>query len=627
MNYTGSFRILYLPYSDFTYVFMRLISLIGLFSFVFSFVVEGKNAFILQHGKELNQHPRLLFSKQEELRIRDLFGTEPLLDSLRVSLMKEAERLLLLSPQEDPRRKIRNTKDILSVSREQIYRIVNLALAYRLSGDSRFVEKAEKELLNVCNYSDWDPIHYLDVAEMTTAVAIGYDWLYDVLSPSTKQVVVQSIKTKALDLVVEEYKTGNADSWAKRETNWNVVCNTGMVLGALAIGENYPELAKYIIDEAVKYIPNCLKHFAPDGVCYEGPAYWGYTNMYLSLLLKVLNDNFGEDFGLSEMKGVDKSVLYYMYSTSPSGKIFNFANSSSTQPAAEPIYFYFSRAFNQPEVASFYRNILSRTVQSEKYFRFYFLSIPWYDTASSFTDTLPKLKVYEGINDIVVFNGDRNIPNNIYLIAKTGDPDMAHQQLDIGTFIVETNGIRWTDDLGSDNYNLPGFWDYKPGGQRWSYFRNSNFSHNTLSIDHKLQNSAGMGEIKQQDDKVAQPFVTVDMSTAYVGQSSFVYRTFRLLDNTRILVTDSVGLQRSSQSVQWSVITSADIECRGDIAILRKDGKSFFMKIVSPSNAFFTIKSVKRATEVEKPIEGYKLLSTSVSGESVQVIKIILSGE
>ena len=536
---------------------MRLINLIGLFFLLFSFVVTGRDLSVRQSGKELLQHPRLLFSKQEEQRIRDLFGTEPLLDSLYVGLMKEAERLLLVPPQEDPRREIKNTKDILPISREQVYRMVNLALAYRLSGDRRFAEKAEKELVHVCNFPDWDPIHYLDVAEMTTAVAIGYDWLYDVLTPSTRQLVVHSIKTKALDLVVEEYNTGNADSWAKRETNWNVVCNTGMVLGALAIEEHYPELAKHIIGEAVRYIPNCLKHFAPDGVCYEGPAYWGYTNMYLSLLLKALNDNFGGDFGLSEMVGVDKSVLYYMHSTSPSGKIFNFANSGSTAPAAEPIYFYFSRAFNQPEVATFYRDVLSKTVHEGNYFRFYFLSIPWYDTASSTADVLPKLKVYEGINDIVVFNGNRNIPNSLYLIAKTGDPDMAHQQLDIGTFIVEMNGIRWTDDLGTDNYNLPGFWDYKPDGQRWTYFRNSNFSHNTLSIDHKLQNSAGTGEIDRLDDRAAQPFVTMNMSTAYAGQSRFVYRTFRMLDDTRILVTDSVGLQSPSQSVQWSVITSA----------------------------------------------------------------------
>lgn len=606
---------------------MRLINLIGLFFLLFSFVVTGRDLSVRQSGKDLLQHPRLLFSKQEEQRIRDLFGTEPLLDSLYVGLMKEAERLLLVPPQEDPRREIKNTKDILPISREQVYRMVNLALAYRLSGDRRFAEKAEKELVHVCNFPDWDPIHYLDVAEMTTAVAIGYDWLYDVLAPSTRQLVVHSIKTKALDLVVEEYNTGNADSWAKRETNWNVVCNTGMVLGALAIEEHYPELAKHIIGEAVRYIPNCLKHFAPDGVCYEGPAYWGYTNMYLSLLLKALNDNFGGDFGLSEMVGVDKSVLYYMHSTSPSGKIFNFANSGSTAPAAEPIYFYFSRAFNQPEVATFYRDVLSKTVHEENYFRFYFLSIPWYDTASSTADALPKLKVYEGINDIVVFNGNRNIPNSLYLIAKTGDPDMAHQQLDIGTFIVEMNGIRWTDDLGTDNYNLPGFWDYKPDGQRWTYFRNSNFSHNTLSIDHKLQNSAGTGDIDRLDDRAAQPFVTMNMSTAYAGQSRFVYRTFRMLDDTRILVTDSVGLQSPSQSVQWSVITSADVECKGNTAVLRKDGKSFSLKIASPTNASFTTKAAKRGTEAEKPIEGYTVLSASVSGEPVQVIKVLLSGE
>lgn len=606
---------------------MRLINLIGLFFLLFSFVVTGRDLSVRQSGKDLLQHPRLLFSKQEEQRIRDLFGTEPLLDSLYVGLMKEAERLLLVPPQEDPRREIKNTKDILPISREQVYRMVNLALAYRLSGDRRFAEKAEKELVHVCNFPDWDPIHYLDVAEMTTAVAIGYDWLYDVLAPSTRQLVVHSIKTKALDLVVEEYNTGNADSWAKRETNWNVVCNTGMVLGALAIEEHYPELAKHIIGEAVRYIPNCLKHFAPDGVCYEGPAYWGYTNMYLSLLLKALNDNFGGDFGLSEMVGVDKSVLYYMHSTSPSGKIFNFANSGSTAPAAEPIYFYFSRAFNQPEVATFYRDVLSKTVHEGNYFRFYFLSIPWYDTASSTADALPKLKVYEGINDIVVFNGNRNIPNSLYLIAKTGDPDMAHQQLDIGTFIVEMNGIRWTDDLGTDNYNLPGFWDYKPDGQHWTYFRNSNFSHNTLSIDHKLQNSAGTGEIDRLDDRAAQPFVTMNMSTAYAGQSRFVYRTFRMLDDTRILVTDSVGLQSPSQSVQWSVITSADVECKGNTAVLRKDGKSFSLKIASPTNASFTTKAAKRGTEAEKPIEGYTVLSASVSGEPVQVIKVLLSGE
>ena len=89
---------------------MRLSNIVGLFFLLFSFVAMGRNLPVRQPGKELRQHPRLLFSKQEEQRVRDLFGTEPLLDSLRASLMKEAERLLSVLPQEDPRQKIKTRK-------------------------------------------------------------------------------------------------------------------------------------------------------------------------------------------------------------------------------------------------------------------------------------------------------------------------------------------------------------------------------------------------------------------------------------------------------------------------------------------------------------------------------------
>ena len=93
------------------------------------------------------------------------------------------------------------------------------------------------------------------------------------------------------------------------------------------------------------------------------------------------------------------------------------------------------------------------------------------------------------------------------------------------------------------------------------------------------------------------------MSTTYAGQSRFVYRTFRMLDDVRILVTDSIGLQNPSQSVQWSVITSANVECKGNTDVLEKDGKSFSLQIVSPVDAFFTARAAKRGTEADKPIE------------------------
>jgi hypothetical protein len=569
-------------------------------------------------GKTLRPHPRLLFVEEDGARLEALQNADPLLSGLERELQAAAEKLLHVPLQT-------YREDMLSVSREQVYRMITLSLAFRMTGDKRFATRAEKELNQVCDFPDWHPNHYLDVAEMTTAVAIGYDWLYGSLSPETRLKIVSSIKTKALDLVVEEYRTGDRNSWVKRDNNWNVVCNTGMTLGALAVAEQYPDLCRQIVENAVKYVPNCIDHYAPDGVCYEGPAYWDYANIYLSLLLKSLDDNFGNDFGLSDLPGVAQAALCHVRTVSPSGRVFNFADAESDAPTMNPVYFYFSRKFNQPEVAAFYRRLLSeRPEQADASRWFYFLSIPWFDPVPFPGRAVPRLEVYGGVNDLAVFNGDKSVPGHIYLIAKTGDPDMAHQQLDVGTFIVETDSVRWSDDPGADNYSLPGFWEYKPDGRRWNYFRNTNFSHNTLSIDGKLQYSEGTGEIESCDSS-EHPAVVMNLSGVYSGQAKSVRRKFFMPDDTRMVITDSVELLSASQRVCWSMITAAEVACTGNTAVLSKDGKNFYLKIVSPSGASFVTEKAKIFTPEEDSIEGYTLVSTTVSGRREQVIGIEMS--
>lgn len=559
---------------------------------------QASSTIVLEY--KILSHPRLFFPQEGEEKLKEQIKTIPLAGNLYKKLLEEADSLLSV-PLQAYTLQDGYIPNMLGQSRNQIYRNLTLALAYRMTNDPRYLKKAEEELINVCHFPQWNPRHYLDVAEMTTAVAIGYDWLYADLEETTKQLIVDAIKTKALDLAIEEYKIARSGSWAKRETNWNVVCNTGMVIGAMAIAEDYPEQAGEIIQNAIQNVPNCLKHYAPDGICYEGPAYWGYTNIYLSLLLSVLNDNFNQDFGLSGLEGVDKAARYYVESTSPSGKIFNFANSGSTSPDTNPIYFFFSKHFNQPEVAAFYRDILSKQLEKPQAGNwFFFMSLPWFDnTPFEREKNHSKLQVFKGINDIGVLRGDQDTAHFIYLIAKGGDPDEAHQQMDVGTFIVETDGVRWSDDPGADSYDLPGFWDYSPHGQRWHYFRNTNFGHNTLAIDEKIQYSAGAGKIITYNDQIPQPYFTIDMTTAYDGQASSVLRTFTLEDYRSVSITDKVSLISSSQEITWNMVTAAQISNKGKEAVLTKDGKSFSLKIISPENAVFTSKQATRFTEKE----------------------------
>lgn len=182
----------------------------------------------------LPNHPRLLFTGAETSEVKELIKNEPLAGELALYLKAEADSIA-----EAPQLPYEMDKygNMLWTSRAYVYRLGTLSLAYRIYGEDKYLKAANDAILWVCNFPDWDPKHYLDTAEMTTAVAIAYDWLFAELPQATKQLVKASIYKNAIHRVLREYEKGGPGSWAKRETNWNVVCNTGMVLGALAVAE------------------------------------------------------------------------------------------------------------------------------------------------------------------------------------------------------------------------------------------------------------------------------------------------------------------------------------------------------------------------------------------------------
>lgn len=555
-------------------------------------------------------HPRLLFTGAEETAVKQLIQNDPLAGELAEFLKAKADTLTITPQKPYLKDKYGN---ILWTSRAYVNRLGTLALAYRIYGERKYLDAANEALLWVCNYPDWDPSHYLDTAEMATAVAIAYDWLYDTLPASTKELVKKCLYERAIVRVLREYEKGGSGSWAKRETNWNVVCNTGMVIAALGIAEDYPKETAVILDNAAKYMPNCLKHFAPDGVCYEGPAYWQYTASYLALYLKAVADNDNGKGDIAQLPGLERTVLYQKRTLTPSGRLFNFGNAGADAQNS-PAFFLFSRMYSQPEVAEWYREKLKLTLQDNLLLhQLFFLSLPWFDNASpEKAEKMPALEIYHNtINDIIVFNGNRKKKGSLFLIAKGGEPRQAHQHLDGGTFIVESNGVCWTEDLGSDDYSLPGFWDGRPDGQRWKYFRNNNLSHNTLSIDHKIQYANGEAFVCEEHPEAKQPSAKLDMTTLYKDQASSVFRTFKLLNDYTIEITDEVELLSPQSIISWISSTKAQVEVEGNRVHLTRDGKHFYMEIIAPVGAVFKTYPAKNTYKGEYPIEGYNMLEAT----------------
>lgn len=570
-------------------------------------------------GYVSSTHPRLLFNKVEEKEVKKLIKKDPLVGKLASFLKEKADSMVVLPQLTYDLNKYGN---ILYTSRAYVTRLGTLSLTYRLYGEQKYLDAVNKTLLWICDYKDWDPKHFLDTAEMTTAVAIAYDWLFDVLPESTRQKVKESIYKNAISIVLREYEKGGPGSWAKRETNWNVVCNTGMTLGALAVAEDYPKETATILENAARYIPNCLKHFAPDGVCYESLTYWGYTTSYLALYLKAVEQNGGDQAGIGQLPGISKTALYFKRTLTPSGQQFNFGNTTIGEALNTPSFFFFSKYYRLPEVAEWFRTEINQSIQGKKALHpLFFLTLPWFDAKSpTKTENIPPLEVYHNsINDLLVLNGNRKEKGSIFLVAKGGTPNQAHQQMDCGTFIIESDSVCWTEDLGADDYALPGFWDYKPGGDRWKYFRNNNFSHNTLNIDRQPQYTNGKAFVCEENTHTAQPYARLDLSEVYKVQAHKAFRKFTLINDHTIEVEDEVELRNTSSTVFWIAATKADVTINGSVAQLQKDEKVFYFRILSPEGATFHTYPAYNTYLGEKPIKGITMLEIACPAQGGKV--------
>ena len=114
------------------------------------------------------EHPRILLQKGEEKALKKKIQKDVVWKDLHLSLLKEAEEMIKLPVNE----RIKTGMRLLGVSRENLRRIFILSYAYRMSGRTDFLKRAEAEMLKAASFSDWNPSHFLDVGEMTMALAI-----------------------------------------------------------------------------------------------------------------------------------------------------------------------------------------------------------------------------------------------------------------------------------------------------------------------------------------------------------------------------------------------------------------------------------------------------------------------
>ncbi len=436
---------------------------------------------------------------------------------------------------------------ILDQSRTVKARIYQLGLAWKISGNTNFAERAWTELNAAGNFPDWNPINsFLDTAEMTAAFGVGYDWFYEYWNNTRSTFILTNIIVKGLQPGLTAYQ-GNV-GWARYTgNNWNLVCNGGLAIGALAVGTN-SSIGPLVLTNAVSSCAPVMQRFTTDnGVWYEGPGYWDYACDYNFRMLASLQSALGTDFGLSTTNGLNNAGLFGMLCTSANGRNFNFADVGGAGASQGPYMMWWARRFDVPAYASYQRT--NNTADA--------LSDLWWDgrggdpvSENIGSDILflgPTSSTPFNSQQVGVFRSSWGDNNETFLAFKGGQMGADHGNLDAGDFVLEALGKRWAWDLGSDNYALPGYFDSNPASatNRWDYYRMRAEGQNTVVINPGNGPDTALGPVASvltfQSKSSARALSVIDLTPVETNITR-AWRGFQLFGPQRkqVLVQDEI---------------------------------------------------------------------------------------
>ena len=335
-----------------------------------------------------------------------------------------------------------------------------------------------------------------------------------------------------------------------------------MILGALAIADEERELAGEILVSALKSIPHGVSVYEPSGAYPEGPSYWQYGTSYTCLTIKGLTTALGTDFDLHQAPGLDKTGWFRIHTIGPTGSYFNYADCGVELASGLRHVLARGRLRSADALHGGTANVWRSRFQPTSVWNraAWIVSFRWklpgtmraangrpspnchWTQASRVSRTWSRCEVHWGD------------ANAIYVGFKGGDNQTNHGHLDIGSFVLDAQGVRWALDLGADNYNLPGFF----GGRRWQYYRLINHSHNTIVINDQIQNPNAKCPVISFHSTPSRCGAIVDMTNAYKDQVESAWRGIEMLERRAIHVRDEISRCQAATSGGRMVTTCRD---------------------------------------------------------------------
>ena len=356
-------------------------------------------------------------------------------------------------------------------------KLVMCAYMAIIYGDEKYIRELEDCLYDVLSVYCWalsahipdlaeENYYELDLSSTTQSVtlAIIYKLLGDKIHPHLKKRIFTELKRR----ILEPFKS-QIWHWEDRYNNWTSVCAgfTGITL-MLMFPDEFDKLLPRFNDNMRKY----YEGFPDDGVCLEGPGYWGYgfvSFLAYAIMLKEYTNGKIDYFKLEKTK---KIAFFYQNTVLDKDVITSYGDCPMDVKTNAVLFHILKKEYGK----DFYIPTEKRHFLPISPLIHALLYIEYYNP--EFTeDILPKTECYMENAGWYIKRTDK-----YSFGAKGGTNGESHNHNDVGSFIFAKDNRQVFIDMGGRPYTRDYFTE-----ERYKYIETSSRGHNVPIINGQYQ--------------------------------------------------------------------------------------------------------------------------------------------
>lgn len=480
--------------------------------------------------------------------------------------------------------------------------IAALAFVANIEGDTSYKDVALAQMMDAFAHPDWTVGSALCVSEMSTGIALGYDWLYNMMTEDERAAVREGLIKEGASRML----SGLVDSSDIKQYTTDAGNNRGMVhagssiIVALALMDDCPGGAAAMIQTAAtKQMPINFNSYEPAGAWFEGTGYWLLTTRYAVFSAQALKTAMKSGSSIpSELKywdrnGFSKTSEFIIYMNTPRGGSFNFGDSDDKATTTGP-HGWMAKEFSKPAFAAYqYQNfdkddhggymtnrifkmlIYDKDMVDAKNFEGFALA-KWFESDPQNSNS----------TECITMRSSWLTPNASFMGVMGGQNGLSHGDWGMGNFCVESDGVRWIRLNESRlSYDYPGdhseYYTSRPEGKNTIVFNPDS------SIG---QERDGKGKCIRMETNEAGSLGVIDLSDAYKQYVNSYKRGIRIDNESgNMLVSDEVSGKEAFSSGYSFYHIHSGVEARlsddAKTAYLTEtaSGKKLVCKITEPS--------------------------------------------